>query len=239
MDSGLFDLTGRVAIVTGRQGRLGPIWVQTLEDAGARVQVLDLPSFDVSQLDQVYEFQQIIGMAGYTPTIVVNSAAIDNPPGTNATFFGNVERILEVNLLGAVNVTKVFMPGMIRAGGGVFVNIGSIMGNIGADYRNYPVLEDGTQFEKPIGYNLSKAALIQLSRSITTQYGRYNVRGVTIAFGPFDAGLPEEFKSKFLKNVPLGRMISEESVRTALLFACACPELAGTQVLIDAGYTSL
>ena len=232
----MFDLSGKVALVTGGQGRLGPIWVDTLEQAGAKVYVLDLPSFDVSKLADVYDFQQFVVLdgGGQSPTIVVNSAAIDNPPGTGASFFGNAERILEVNLMGAVNITKVFLPGMIRAGGGVFVNIGSIMGFVGADWRNYP---EG--FEKPVAYNLSKAALVQLSRSITTQYGRYNVRGVTIAFGPFDAGLPEEFKEKFLRNVPLGRTISEASVRAALLFAVSCPEFAGQQVLIDGGYTAL
>ena len=229
----LFRLDGKVAIVTGGSGRLGPIWIETLENAGAKVRVLDLPAYDVSKLDQVYEFQQMLP-SDPAPTIIVNNAAIDNPPGTGASFFGNAERILDVNLLGAVNVTKVFMPGMVRAGGGVVVSIGSIMGNIGADYRNYP-----ENFEKPVAYNLSKAALVQLSRSITAQYGRYNVRGVTIAFGPFDAGLTEEFKETFLKNVPLGRPISEQSLRTALLFACSCPELAGQQVLIDGGYTSL
>ena len=226
-------LEGKTAVVTGGQGRLGPIWINTLEKVGARVFVLDLPAYDVSKLDQVYEFQQMLP-PDQIPTIVVNSAAIDNPPGTKASFFGNADKILDVNLLGTVNVTKVFLPGMMKTGGGVFINIGSIMGNIGADWRNYP---EG--FEKPVAYNLSKAALIQLSRSITTQYGRYNVRGVTIAFGPFDAGLTEEFKAKFLKNMPLGRMISEESVRAALLFAVSCPEFAGQQVLIDGGYTSL
>lgn len=231
--SELFNLAGRIVIVTGGSGRLGPIWIETLEEAGARVFVLDLPAYDVSKLDQVYEFQQMLPPDS-PPTIVVNSAAIDNPPGTDAKFFGNVERILDVNLVGAVNVTKVFMPGMIKAGGGVFVNIGSIQGNVGADWRNY----EGS-FEKPVGYSLSKAALVQLSRSVTVQYGRYNVRGVTIAFGPYDAGLPEAFKEKFLKNVPLGRPVSKQSIQTALLFACACPELAGVQVLIDGGYVAL
>src|SRR3990167_4829541 len=125
----LFRLDGGVAEEAGGGGRFGPIWIETLENAGAKVRVLDLPAYDVSKLDQVYEFQQMLPTEP-TPTIVVNSAAIDNPPGSKASFFGNAERILEVNLLGVVNVTKVFMPGMIRAGGGVFVNIGSIQGNI-------------------------------------------------------------------------------------------------------------
>ena len=226
----LFSLSNKTAIVTGGSGRLGPIWIETLEEVGARVFVLDLPAYDVSKLSDVVAFRGILP-PDQTPTIVVNSAAIDNPPGTDAKFFGNVERILDVNLVGAVNVTKVFMPGMVRAGGGVFVNIGSIMGETGADWRRYE-----SPFEKPVGYNLSKAALIQLARSVTTQYGRYGVRGITIAFGPVDIGLGEEFKRRFLEDVPIGRMISKESLQKTLLYAVSCPELAGTRILVDGGY---
>ena len=227
----LFDLEGQHAVVTGGQGRLGPIWIDTLEWAGASVHVLDLPDYDVANRGSVTQFRNTIMTGLYGPTIVVNNAAIDNPPGSAATFWGNMHTITRTNLVGAANVAEAFIPGMIEAGGGVIINIGSIMGNIGADWRNYP---EG--FEKPVAYNLSKAALIQMSRSITTQYGRYNIRGVTLAYGPYDAGLTEEFKSKFLKNVPLGRPISEQSLRTSLLFAICCKELAGQQVLIDGGY---
>ena len=229
----LFDLTGKHAVVTGGQGRLGPIWIDTLEKAGAKVHVLDLPQYDVSNLYSVRRFCDVLDVQNIRPTIVVNNAAIDNPPGSDATFWGNLQTILTVNLVGCANVAKTLIPGMKAEGGGVIVNIGSIMGNIGADWRNYP---EG--FEKPVAYNLSKAALIQMSRSITTQYGRYNIRGVTLSYGPYDAGLTDDFKSKFLKNVPLGRPISENSLRTSLLFAICCKELAGTQVLIDGGYTS-
>jgi NAD(P)-dependent dehydrogenase (short-subunit alcohol dehydrogenase family) len=164
----------------------------------------------------------------------LNNAAIDNPPGSDASFFGNLAEILEVNVEGATNMAKAFVPVMAKRNGGVIINVGSIMGNIGADWRNYP---DG--FEKPVGYNLSKAALVQLSRSITVQYGRDGVRSVTLAFGPLDTpDLPEDFKAKFLRNVPLGRAISEQSWRAALRFAIEAPELAGQQVLVDGGYTA-
>ena len=122
---------------------------------------------------------------------------------------------------------------MIRNGGGVIVNVGSIQGNVAADWRNYE-----SNSEKPIGYNISKAGLIQLARSVTVQYGRHNIRCVTIAFGPLDIGLSDKFKQKFLSNVPLGRMISEQSARATLRFAIGCPEFAGQQVLVDSGYTS-
>jgi len=227
----LFDLSGKMAIVTGTSGKLGPVWATTLVENGCRVYSYDLPHWDVTDKNQIADWAALFPEV--IPNIIINNAGIDNPPGSDASFFGNCEEILRVNLQGAVNMCEVFIPDMIKNGGGVIVNIGSIQGNIGADWRNYP-----KGFEKPVGYNLSKAGLIQLSRSITVQYGRYNIRAVTIAFGPFYMGLDKKFKDKFLKNVPLGRCISKESLQTTLLYAICCPELAGQQVLVDGGYTA-
>lgn len=222
-----------VAVVTGGSGRVGPIWIDELKKMDYEVFDFDLPLRDVTDMQAILDYKDDLAEEGYIPSVVVNNAAIDNPPGFFATFFGNVKKILEVNIVGATNMAEVFIPGMKEIGGGVIINIGSIMGNIGADWRNY---DEG--FEKPVGYNISKAALIQLSRSITVQYGRYGIRSVTLAFGPFDEGLPDAFKERFLKNVPLGRAISENSWRAALRFAIECPEFAGQQVLIDGGYTA-
>ena len=228
----LFNLAGRVAVVTGGSGNLGPIWVDTLRKAGAHVAVLDLPEYDVRKKGDVEDFRRKLLLVYDKPTIIVNNAAIDNPPGSAASFWGNVRPILDTNLVGAANVTEAFLADMMQAGGGVVINIGSIMGNIGADWRNY----EGN-FEKPVAYNLSKAALIQFSRSLTTQYGRYGIRGVTLSFAAVDTGkMKPSFVRKFLKNVPLQKLVEPKSLRAALLFAIACPDLAGTQVLIDGGY---
>jgi len=222
----LFDLTGKKAIVTGAGGNLGPVWMQTLADAGALPIPLDLPLFDVTKTNLTLS-EPI--------DILINNAAIDNPPGSNATFFGNFNEIMRVNIGGAVRMCEMVIPQMIDNGGGVIINIGSIQGFIGADWRNYA---DG--WEKPVGYNCSKASLMQLTRSLAVQYGRYNIRSVCIAFGPVDMGkLDQTFLTKFLKNVPLGRPISKQSLQTTLLYACCCPELSGQTVLVDAGYTAL
>ena len=220
----LFDLTGKTALVTGgKHGLLGPIWVETLREAGAEVDVYDLPEGDVRFTPYLPKYD-----------ILVNNAAIDNPPGSSASFFGNFNEIMDVKINGAANMCMNVIPKMIRTGGGVVVNVGSIMGNVAADFRNY----EGS-FEKPCAYNCSKAALVQLSRSICVQYGRYNIRSVTISFGPYDGGkLKADFLSKFLSNVPLARTISKESLKATLLYACCCPELTGGQILVDGGYTA-
>lgn len=225
--SNLFDLTGKKAIVTGTSGQLGPIWCRTLRDAGAEVWEYDYPEYDVRDKQQLAQVAKM-----FIPDIVLNSAAIDNPPGSGASFFGKFNEIVEVNLSGAVNVCEAFIPGMVENGGGVIVNIGSIMGSRGAVKRNY-----SGDFEKPVGYSCSKAALVQLSRSITTQYGDKNIRSVTIGFGPVDTPkLDAEFLARFLRDVPLGRPVSKQSLQTALLFACCCPEISGQLVLVDGGF---
>lgn len=222
------------AIVVGSSGNLGPVWCETLRADGYDVFEIDLPDYDVTNENDIDDFKEIYFHGKDSPSVIVNNAAIDNPPGSKASFFGNFHNIIDVNLVGAVNVTSAFLPDMIQNGGGVIINIGSIQGNIGADWRNYP-----NGFEKPVGYNCSKAALVQLSRSIAVQYGRYNIRSVTLSFSAYDGGkLTKEFLDKFLNNVPLKRTISKESLRAALRFAINCPELTGQQVLVDGGYVA-
>jgi len=224
----MFSLKGKVAVVTGSDGNLGPVWVETLKQAGATVHELKFPRYDVRVPADLKDFALRMGEV---PDIIVNNAAIDNPPGSDASFFGCHEDIVKTNLNGAINVCETFIPAM-KEKGGVVINVSSIMAYGGADWRNY---EEG--WEKPVGYNVSKAGLLQLSRSITTQYGRYGIRGVTIAFGPFDNGkFDPEFKEKFLKNVPMGRILSKKSVQQALLFAACCEEFAGQDCLVDAGF---
>ena len=229
--SPVLPLSGKKALVTGgRKGNLGPIWVETLKAFGVEVRVLDLPDNDITQPSSVWTWD----IHGYTPDIIINNAAIDPKPSDKGGGFWRYDDVVDVNLKGALNVCAHFIPAMIRSGGGVIINIGSIMGNIAADFRNYP-----PGFDKAVGYNVSKAALIQLSRSIAVQYGQHNIRAVTISFGPYDSGLPEDFKKKFLANVPLGRCVSKESLRATLIYAITCPELTGQQILVDGGYISL
>jgi NAD(P)-dependent dehydrogenase (short-subunit alcohol dehydrogenase family) len=224
-----------LAVVTGGSGQLGPIWCETLRDMGYRIFDIDLPQYDVSDRERIqFAANRCIAVHG-VPKVIVLNAAIDNPPGSTATFHGNLDRIIDVNLNGACYVTEAFLPAMIKAGGGVIIGIVSIMGRVGADWRNY----EG-DFEKPVAYGLSKAALEQYARSLTVQYGRYGIRACCLGFGPFNGGkLDSVFLGKFLKNVPLGRPVSVESVKAALTFAVNCPEFAGQTVMIEGGYLSV
>jgi len=228
-----FDLTGKVALMTGPEGNLGPIWKSTLQRAGANVYGFGLPGggplHDFTQIDDWH-----LSLPNIMPDIIVCNAAIDIPPTQrDARFFTDFERIMQVNVNAHARIVERYMPRMCLEGKGVVVFIGSIQGYIGADWRNY-----SGEFEKPCAYNASKAALQQLARSITVQYGRYGIRAVCPGFGPYiSAKLPEEFLNKILSQIPMRRTVSQKSLRQTLLYACCCEDLAGEDWLVDGGYT--
>jgi len=219
------------AIITGYEGQLGPIWTETLREMDFEVFGIGLPEYDLSKSEHINGAK--IDLEGQKIDVIILNAAIDNPPGSSASFHGNLEAILEVNLIGNCRIVDAFLPGMIANGGGIIIGISSIQGRIGADWRNYP-----KGFEKPVGYNLSKAGLEQYVRSLTVQYGKDGIRACCIGFGAYDGGkLKPDFLKKYLKNVPLGRTVSKQSLKAALRFAIECPEFAGQTAMIDGGYT--
>lgn len=224
----------KIAVVTGASGQLGPVWCETLGEMGYHIFGIDLPKYDVGKKESVIAASAECFKYWGIPEVLVLNAAIDNPPGSAATFHGNAANILQVNLMGALYTVEAFLPAMIERGKGTIIAIGSIQGFIGADWRNY---EGG--FEKPVGYNLSKAGLMQYVRSLTVQYGRFGIRACCIAFGPYDGGkIPKAFLDKFLKNVPMGRAVSRDDLKATMRFAVECGSFAGQTVLVDGGYTA-
>lgn len=233
----LFDLSGKRAIVVGSSGNLGPIWIDTLIDAGALVTTFNPPAWDVTSRKSVMGFHQLYHHEDSdTPDIIIYNAALDSSPTTGqpTKFFDSFHHMMTVNTVGAANICEAFIPDMIANGGGVIINIGSVMGSVGVDPAIYP-----PSFEKQAAYGCSKAALAQLSRSITTQCGRYGVRAVTISFAGIDSPKwSDEFRSRYRSKIPMGRTPSRESLQQTLLYACCCEELAGTEIVVDGGYLS-
>jgi len=231
----MFDLHGKVALLIGAEGNLGPIWKETLENAGAKVWTWGLPQVDFSIIDMktLSEFES--SHAPYQPDIIVCNAAIDIPPSkTDARFFTDFEDIIKVNLTAHARIVESKIPGMIKNGGGVIVFIGSIMGWRAADWTNY-----SGEFEKPVAYNLSKAALRHFAACLTRQYGRFGIRAVCPSFGPVETPkLSQEFRDKISPKIPMCRLISKRSLQQTLLYACCCEDLAGASWVIDGGYVT-
>ena len=144
----IFSLEAEIAVVTGALGKLGPIWIEALLDAGASVYALDLAKSRISEefaklqschdesrlkLDRTdVRNRQSLETAGKNcisafgvPTILVNNAGIDRPPANSAKGYRLEEipleenrEIFEVNTLGLFQVTQVFGARMVAAGRG-------------------------------------------------------------------------------------------------------------------------
>jgi NAD(P)-dependent dehydrogenase (short-subunit alcohol dehydrogenase family) len=232
----LFDLTGKVAVVTGSSGQLGPVWCKTLRDAGAKVFEIDLPRWDVSDRafidDAHYEFSCVMGGA---PDIIVNNAGIDVKPGEQANFW-TWEKIIAVNLGGCVNVCQAFLPDMVKSGkGGNIINIGSLLGSIASDPRKYASLGN---FDKSLGYGASKAAIHNFTMNLAVRMGQHNIRVNTLSPSAFKYNQPEEFTKAYLRDVPMGRYAEAGDYATALLFLAVTTYCTGHELKINGGYTT-
>ena len=244
----IFGLTDEIAVVTGALGKLGPIWIEALLDAGASVFALDLADAKISaefsklqtrfdetrlKLDRtnVKDRQSLeavcrncIATFG-VPSILVNNAGIDRPPANSAKGyrledipFDENRQIFEVNTLGLFQVTQVFGTRMVEAGRGSIINIGSLYAGVSPDERFYDHIPGDPPFLKPPAYGASKAAVINLTRYMATLWAPRGVRVNALSPGGVLGGQDEEFKRKFCDRVPLGRMATAGDLSGPLLF---------------------
>jgi NAD(P)-dependent dehydrogenase (short-subunit alcohol dehydrogenase family) len=243
-----FQLTGKVAVVTGGFGKLGPVWIKTLLAAGGSVVVLDLPNTkmpeDLQALQTSLGEDRLIALPGDVTSrasleeanrtieqtvgpvdILVNNAGIDQPPGQLSASYElfdipmeQVGRVLEVNTVGAFQCMQVFGRSMVQRHSGSIINIGSLYASVSPDARFYDHIDVEPPFLKPPGYGASKAALLNLTKYFATHWGPYNVRVNGLSPGGVEGGQDPQFKAKFCHRVPLGRMAALDDLVGPLLF---------------------
>jgi NAD(P)-dependent dehydrogenase (short-subunit alcohol dehydrogenase family) len=264
-----FDLSSQVAVVTGALGKLGPVWCRALIDAGATVAGIDLsgavPTPAYADLERavspgrLHLFQAnvldrpalerardaIVARLG-VPSVLVNNAGIDQPPGQVASYRVEefpadiAERVLAVNVLGAFQVAQVFGAEMVRAGRGSIINIGSLYAAVSPDVKMYDHIEVDPPFLKPPMYGASKAALVNLTKYLATHWAPYGVRVNALSPGGVLGGQDEEFKRKFNGRVPMGRMAVDEDLAGPLVFLAseASSYVTGIELRVDGGFTA-
>jgi NAD(P)-dependent dehydrogenase (short-subunit alcohol dehydrogenase family) len=242
-----FRLDNQIAVVTGACGKLGPIWVEALVDAGARVAALDLPAASPSP-----RFVEVSGRSGRavrrvpcditdrasieaaaravaeqlgSPSVLVNNAGIDQPPDSpggrhplHLLPADEFRRMVEVNLVGTFQVTQVFGDVMARGAGGSIINIGSLYASVSPDPHFYEHLAGASPFIKSPAYGASKAGVVNLSKFFATHWAGAGVRVNTLSPGGVLAGQDEQFRRKYGARVPLGRMAQPEDLKGPLVF---------------------
>jgi NAD(P)-dependent dehydrogenase (short-subunit alcohol dehydrogenase family) len=245
--SSRFRLDDHIAVVTGACGKLGPIWIEALVDAGARVAALELPgaspspafraleqraSRQIERFDCDITSQQSVTAAAAeidarmgAPSVLVNNAGVDQPPDTAGTRsrvedlpIEQFRRMLEVNLMGTFQVTQAFGSAMARREHGSIINIGSLYASVSPDQRFYDHLPGELPFLKSPAYGASKAGVVNLTKYFSTLWGAHGVRVNTLSPGGVTGGQDETFKQKYGSRVPLGRMADAEDLKGPLIF---------------------
>ena len=266
-----FDLDGRVVVVTGGLGQLGAAFSNALVAAGARVAVLDVSddrshakiplaevgedrlrvyAADVTSKDSLRAVLARVEADWETPSGLINNAAIDSPPGAPAEENGpfedypdaSLDKMLEVNVKGVIFCCQVFGGAMAKAGRGSIANISSIYGVLSPDQGLYQYRRDrGENFYKPVGYSVTKSALMNLTRYLAVYWGKAGVRVNTLTFAGVFANQEPAFLEPYTRKVPLGRMAEPEDYEGPVVFLMsdASRYMTGSNVVIDGGFTAM
>lgn len=243
----LFDLTDRVAVVTGGAGILGSRSSAALADHGARVAVLDIDgaaadahahalaseygvatigvACDVSSPESVEAMVARVESELGPIDILHNNAATKG--NDLALMFAPVEdysldtwrQIMAVNLDGMFLVAQAVGTGMARRGRGSIVQTSSIYGLMGPDQRIYEGSEYlGRPINTPPVYSASKGGVVGLTRYLATYWAAKGVRVNAITPGGIASGQNEEFRTRYSARIPLGRMAEADEVAAGVLY---------------------
>lgn len=242
-----FSLEHQIAVVTGACGKLGPIWIEALVDAGARVAALELPGAaassayraleerdpqkvqrfdcDITSRASVESAAAAVATRMGPAAILVNNAGVDQPAdsaGTRSRIedlpIEQFRRMLDVNLMGTFQVTQLFGAGMAARGSGSIINIGSLYASVSPDQRLYDHFPGDLPFLKSPAYGASKAGVVSMTKYFSTLWGAHGVRVNTLSPGGVLGGQDDQFTRKYAARVPLGRMARTEDLQGPLVF---------------------
>jgi len=256
----LFDLSGRVAVVTGGMGQLGAVYAAGLAERGMRVAVLDVTTgdtpagvrafaCDVTDRAAIEDALRDVEAEWGVPHVLVNNAGLDSPPDAPAEEVGPFETypessfdaVLEVNVKGAFLCCQVLGGAMAREGRGSIVNVSSIYGLLSPVQDLYTFRRKrGETFVKPVAYSVSKSAILNLTRYLATYWAAAGVRVNTLTLGGVWNDQPPEFLEAYSARVPMGRMLHAEEALGAVVFlaADASSYVTGSNVVVDGGWSA-
>lgn len=250
----MFDLTGKIALVTGGNGGIGLGMARGLGQAGATVIIVgrnaeksasalrELQSAglqatalacDVSDEPAVLRlFAQVSDAHGRLDILVNNAGSTVRKPPQDFTL-DEWNQVMDTNLTSAFLCSRSAHPLMVKAGGGKVINIGSIMSLFGAPYAP--------------AYCASKGGIVQLTKSLALAWARDNIQANAVLPGWIDTELTVGARNqvpglneRILARTPAGRWGTPEDLAGIAVFLAsrASDFVTGAAIPVDGGYAS-
>jgi NAD(P)-dependent dehydrogenase (short-subunit alcohol dehydrogenase family) len=251
----LFDLKGKVALVTGGSGLFGRQIAEALAEAGARTIMasrnleklreqadlfrqngleVDILQYDQSSEDSIKQLlKQTLDLADKVDVLVNNSVLRTMKAWGDPA--ENFNKSMEVNGMGLFVMTRVFGDHMASQKSGSIINIGSIQGVVGPDFTLY----EGLNWGAPPDYFFHKGGLVQITKYAASVLGPHGVRVNALSPGGFFTGQDQSFVTRYNARTFLGRMANETDIKGAVVFLAseASAYVTGANLMVDGGYT--
>ena len=222
-------MDGKCVVVTGGASGIGRTTVLTLCEAGARVFLGDINQeggaetasmaqgkgggatflpLDVSDDNSIEAFAKEVHGATNQVDGVANVAGWDiiEPFINNTPDFW--EKVVRINLMGPIKVTRAFLEPMIERNAGKIVNVSSDAGRVGSMGETV--------------YSGTKGGIIAFSKSLAREVARHQINVNCVCPGPTDtplfAGQPERMREALTRAIPFRRVATPEDIANAILF---------------------
>jgi 2-deoxy-D-gluconate 3-dehydrogenase len=253
MTSSIFDLTGRVAVVTGGNGGIGLGMARGLAEAGAAVAIVGRNATKsnavvaelkrrgvnaISVIADVTDKSAVARMIERTQRefgridILVNNAGINVRKPPHALSLEEWDIVIKTNLTSAFLCSQAAYPAMKAAGGGKIINIGSMMSIFGASFAP--------------AYAASKGGIVQFTRSCAVAWAADNIQANAILPGWIDTDLTKRARAeidglhdKVLGRTPAARWgaIGDFAGIAVFLSSAASDFVTGTAIPVDGGFS--
>ncbi|NLC44763.1 MAG: SDR family oxidoreductase [Clostridiales bacterium] len=255
----MFDLAGKVAIVTGGTGLYGTPISEGLAEAGATVIIASRNesrceeyakelrerglyavgmSLDLGNDESIEKFVKVVTEKYGRIDILVNNAVIREGYGDLQDI--DRERLshtLDINVNGTLLLTKAVLPYMQTLGEGSIINISSIQGVMAPHFPYYD--EDQSS---PVGYTFEKWGMVGYTKWLAAFYGKDNIRANCVSPGGFDpelVTLRPNFYRTYQEHTPLKRWADKDDIKGPVVFLAseASRYVTGINLVMDGGFT--
>ncbi len=251
----MFDLTGKVAVVTGGSIGLGAYMARGLAEAGAnlviaarkvercveiceelkKLGVKALPvACDVSKAEDCQNLVDVTVKEFGRLDILVNNAGLAWAADAMDYPMDKWQKVMDLNVTGLFQLSAMAARVMKEQGGGRIINITSVAGFFGSM----------PEAQNTIAYNTSKGAVVAMTRDLAVKWARYNINVNAIAPGFFpthmSSGLLEKNKHLVLPRIPMGRLGEEDDIKGVVVFLSseASRYITGHTIMLEGGLTA-